>query len=99
MVDTDLAEVYGVPTKRLNEQVKRNLERFPEDFAFRLTPEEKMELVAKCDRFSRLKHSTAFPLDPGADGTTGKAETADRVLSRTGTDLPGVDSQPVLSYN
>jgi hypothetical protein len=62
MVDTDLAEVYGVPTKRLNEQVKRNAERFPEDFAFRLRPEEKMELVAKCDRFSRLKHSTAFPL-------------------------------------
>jgi hypothetical protein len=31
MVDTDLAEVYGVPTKRLNEQVKRNAERFPED--------------------------------------------------------------------
>ena len=61
MVDTDLAEVYGVQTKRLNEQVKRNVERFPEDFAFRLTPEEKMELVAKCDRFSRLKHSTAFP--------------------------------------
>ena len=62
MVDTDLAEVYGVPTKRLNEQVKRNAERFPEDFAFRLTPEEKTELVANCDRFSRLKHSTAFPL-------------------------------------
>ena len=62
MVDTDLAEVYGVPTKRLNEQVKRNADRFPEDFAFRLTPEEKLELVAKCDRFSRLKHSTAFPL-------------------------------------
>jgi len=62
MLDTDLAEVYGVPTKRLNEQVKRNAERFPEDFAFRLTPEEKIELVAKCDRFSRLKHSTAFPL-------------------------------------
>ena len=62
MVDMDLAEVYGVPTKRLNEQVKRNAERFPEDFAFRLTAEEKMELVAKCDRFARLKHSTVFPL-------------------------------------
>ena len=62
MVDTDLAEVYGVQTKRLNEQVKRNAERFPEDFAFRLTPDEKTELVAKCDRFIRLKHSTAFPL-------------------------------------
>jgi len=42
--------------------VKRNAERFPEDFAFRLTPEEKMELVAKFDQFSRLKHSTVFPL-------------------------------------
>ena len=62
MIDTDLAEVYGVPTKRLNEQVKRNAERFPEDFAFRLTPKEKNEQAAKCDRFSRLKHSTAFPL-------------------------------------
>ncbi len=61
MVDTDLAEVYGVQTKRLNEQVKRNAERFPEDFAFRLTPDKKTELVAIYDRFSRLKHSTAFP--------------------------------------
>jgi hypothetical protein len=40
MIDADLAELYGVPTKRLNEQVKRNAERFPEDFMFRLTPEE-----------------------------------------------------------
>ena len=62
MIDADLAEVYCVPTKRLNEQVKRNAGRFPEDFAFRITTEEKSELVAKCDRFSRLKHSTAFPL-------------------------------------
>jgi len=38
------------------------MERFPEDFAFRLKPDEKTELVAKCDRFIRLKHSTAFPL-------------------------------------
>ena len=64
MVDTDLAEVYGVPTKRLNEQVKRNADRFPEDFAFRLTPEEKMELVAKCDRFSCLKHSSRWMEPP-----------------------------------
>lgn len=40
MLDEDLAELYGVQTKRLNEQVKRNLERFPEDFMFRLTEEE-----------------------------------------------------------
>ena len=40
MIDADLAELYAVPTKRLNEQVKRNAERFPEDFVFRLTVEE-----------------------------------------------------------
>lgn len=62
MLDADLAEVYGVPTKALNQAVKRNAERFPEDFAFRLTAEEKMELVTNCDRFARLKHSTTFPL-------------------------------------
>ena len=40
MLDAHLAELYGVTTKRLNEQVKRNTERFPDDFAFRLTSEE-----------------------------------------------------------
>ncbi|MGH8309467.1 MAG: ORF6N domain-containing protein, partial [Steroidobacteraceae bacterium] len=40
ILDQDLAAIYGVPTKRLNEQVKRNRERFPEDFLFRLTAEE-----------------------------------------------------------
>jgi len=41
MLDADLAEIYGVPTKRLNEQVKRNRERFPDDFMFQLTASEK----------------------------------------------------------
>ncbi len=40
MLDRDLAELYGVPTKRLNEQVKRNVRRFPESFMFQLTKEE-----------------------------------------------------------
>ena len=40
MIDADLAELYGVPTSRLNEQVSRNKKRFPEDFMFRLTKEE-----------------------------------------------------------
>ncbi len=62
MLDADLAEVYGAPTKALNQAIKRNAERFPEDFAFRLTAEEKTELVTNCDRFARLKHSTVFPL-------------------------------------
>ena len=49
IIDADLAEFYGVPTKRLNEQVKRNKDRFPEDFMFQLSPEEKSEVVANCD--------------------------------------------------
>jgi hypothetical protein len=61
MLDRDLAELYGASTKRLNEQVKRNKRRFPDDFMFQLTEDEKNELVANCDRFSPLKHSTALP--------------------------------------
>lgn len=61
MVDADLAVLYGVPTKRLNEQVQRNKDRFPDDFTFRLTEAEKNELVAFCDRFKGLKHSTLPP--------------------------------------
>lgn len=44
ILDTDLAELYGVPVKRLNEQVKRNRERFPADFMFQLNPEERESL-------------------------------------------------------
>ena len=61
MVDRDLAELYNVTTKRLNEQVKRNTEKFPDDFMYQLTDIEKNELVAKCDRFEKLKHSTSNP--------------------------------------
>jgi hypothetical protein len=61
MIDRDLAELYGVTTKRLNEQVKRNKNRFPEDFMFQLNVEEKNELVANCDRFKMLKHATVSP--------------------------------------
>lgn len=61
MVDRDLAILYGVETKRLNEQVRRNLERFPERFRFQMSKEEFSELVAKCDRFKTLKHSTVTP--------------------------------------
>jgi hypothetical protein len=61
MIDRDLASIYGVTTKRLNEQVKRNLSRFPEDFVFQLNNEEKVELVANCDRFLMLRHSTTLP--------------------------------------
>jgi ORF6N domain-containing protein len=61
MIDRDLAELYGAPTKRLNEQVKRNTKRFPEDFMFQLTTEEKEEVVAKCDHLKTLKYSPVLP--------------------------------------
>jgi len=61
MIDRDLAVLYGVETKRLNEQVKRNEERFPPRFRFQLTKEETHELVANCDRLSTLKHTTSYP--------------------------------------
>jgi len=61
MIDYDLAVLYDVPTKRLNEQVKRNVERFPDDFMFRLNKIETDILVANCDRFKILKHSSSYP--------------------------------------
>ncbi len=61
MLDSDLAALYGVATKRFNEQVKRNIERFPLDFMFQLTREEKLEVVANCDHLNRLKFSHSLP--------------------------------------
>ena len=61
MFDRDLAEMYQLEVKRLNEQVKRNIDRFPETFRFQLNSQEKDELVANCDRFESLKHSTVNP--------------------------------------
>ena len=61
MLDRDLAGLYGVATKVLNQAVKRNTKRFPDDFMFKLTPSEKNELVTNCDRFKILKHSTSTP--------------------------------------
>jgi len=61
IIDADLAELYGVTTKALNQAVTRNHKRFPPDFMFRLTKAEKQELVTNCDRLDRLKHSSALP--------------------------------------
>jgi hypothetical protein len=61
MIDADLAALYGVPTKRLNEQVKRNRTRFPGDFAFRLTALETAKVVANCDRLAKLRFSATLP--------------------------------------
>ncbi len=61
MIDFDLADFYGVSTKRLNEQVRRNPGRFPDDFAFRLTKTERDEVVANCDHLAQLKYSPTLP--------------------------------------
>ena len=61
MIDRDLADLYGVETKRLNEQVKRNIKRFPIDFMFQLTSDEKNEVVANCDHLQVLKYSSTNP--------------------------------------
>jgi len=61
MLDRDLAELYGVETKYLNRQVRRNIQRFPEEFSFRLNKQEKIGLVTICHRFKSMKHSTSLP--------------------------------------
>ncbi len=61
MIDSDLAEMYNVETKALNQAVKRNIMRFPNSFRFQLMDNEKTELVTNCDRFKKLKHSSNNP--------------------------------------
>ena len=61
MIDRDLAELYGTTTVRLNEQVKRNKKRFPPDFMFQLTENEKNEVIANCDNLQSLKFSPHLP--------------------------------------
>ena len=61
IIDADLARLYDVTTRRLNEQIKRNASRFPDDFMFQLTPQEREKALQTFRRFSRLKHSTTLP--------------------------------------
>jgi hypothetical protein len=61
IVDHDLAALFGVATKRLNEQVRRNKGRFPRDFMFQLTRAEKAEVVANCDHLRKLRFSARSP--------------------------------------
>ena len=61
MLDADLAKLYGVQTFRLNEAVKRNMKRFPDDFMFRLSDLEKSEVIAICDHLKNLKFSPHLP--------------------------------------
>lgn len=61
MLDSDLADMYGVTTKALNQAVARNKDRFPSDFMFRLTESEKLKVVTDCDHLAKLKFSPNMP--------------------------------------
>ena len=61
MLDADLGRLYGVPTKALNQAVRRNKDRFPSDFMFRLSKNEKEEVVTNCDHLHKLKFSPVLP--------------------------------------
>ena len=61
IIDADIAEAYGVTTKALNQAIRRNADRFPSDFMFRLTKEEKQEVVTNCDHLQKLKFSSVNP--------------------------------------
>jgi hypothetical protein len=61
LIDADLAAIYAVPTKVLNQAVKRNRDRFPEDFVFRMNVREKAWVVTNCDHLSRLRFAKTLP--------------------------------------
>ncbi len=66
MLDADLAQLYGVTTKRLNEQIKRNRDRFPEDFMFQLSFEEGKSILALRSQFATLKRGQHLKYAPYA---------------------------------
>lgn len=61
LIDQDIARLYGVTTKRLNQQANRNSARFPNNFRFELTKEERDEVVANCDHLQSLKFRPTLP--------------------------------------
>ena len=61
MLDRDIASLYGIPTGRLNEQVKRNMDRFPEHFRFQLNTVERDEVIANCENLHDLKFNPSLP--------------------------------------
>jgi len=82
IIDRDLAEIYGVETRRLNEQVKRNPDRFPEDFMFQLTKEEADFWVRSRSQFAILKRGTNVKYLPYAFTEYGAIMAANVLNSR-----------------
>ena len=61
IIDSDVAELYGVETKRINEAVKNNPDKFPQGYLITITEQDKKTLVENFDGFKNLKHSTVLP--------------------------------------
>jgi len=61
ILDSDLADLYGVETRTLNHAVRRNADRFPEDFVFQLTEKEKTKVITECDHLANLRFSPHLP--------------------------------------
>jgi hypothetical protein len=83
ILDTDLAKLYGVSTKRLNEQVKRNRERFPKDFMFQLTIEEARSTQHLRSQFATLKRGQHLKYRPHAFTEHGALMAANVLASKT----------------
>ena len=62
MLDRDLANLYGVETRTLKQAVRRNIERFPEDFMFKLTSNEKKQVITICDNPNNIKFAPTNPM-------------------------------------
>ena len=62
ILDADLAKLYGVPTRVLNQAVRRNLKRFSQDFMFKLAQPEKDQVITICDHLKNLKYAKALPI-------------------------------------
>lgn len=84
VLDRDLAQLYGVSTKQLNQQIKRNARKFLDDFMFKLSAEEKAEVVTKCDYLRALKYS---PVLPHAFTEHGVLQAANVLNSDTATEM------------
>ena len=89
LLDADLAGLYGVPTKRLNEQVKRNARRFPEDFVFRLTAAEAEAVLRSRSQIATLKRGQNIKYLPFAFTEHGAIQ-ASNVISTPAAEEMGV---------
>lgn len=87
LLDADLARIYGVPTKRLNEQVKRNRRRFPEDFVFQLTREEAQRLARLRSQDATLKRGQHIKHLPRAFTEHGAIQAANVLNSEAAVEM------------